>query len=142
MKRFLIVVAFFALSLFLVPKSAICSLCESPSDFVVKMHSAQGNQIEYELKQYLKYRKMQVIFFGKKDHVMRNNTVLDLTSAKGTFTVPDRALIAPAQLWFNFVIVDDSGCKRWGLVNEVHVASKGNDITFDSPSGDGKAFYI
>jgi len=134
--------AVFSLSLFLMPYSAVGGRCESQSDFIVKVYSTQGNQIDYELKQDRKYRKIQVIFFGKKDHVMRDNTIFELSSAKGTFSVPERALIAPAQLWFNFVIVDDSGCKSWGLVNEVPITSKGNIITIDSPSGEGKSFYI
>lgn len=142
MKSFMTLAAVFALSIFFAPNSAISGKCESPSDFVVKVHSTQGGQIEYELKQDHKYHKMQVIFFGKKGHVMRKNTVVTLTSTKGTFTVPEKALIAPAQLWFNFVVVDDFGCKSWGLVNEAPLVSKGNIIKIDSPSGEGTAFYI
>lgn len=142
MRRFLTLVAIFILSLLLTPGAAMSSRCESPSDFVAKVSSIQGDRIEYELKHDRNFRKIQVIFFGKKDHVMRNDTILDLASAKGIFTVPAKALIPPAQLCFNFVIIDDSGCKSWGLVNEVSLASKGNVITVDKPSGEGSAFYI
>jgi hypothetical protein len=129
------------LSLFPVT-SAIAAQCESPSDFVLKVYSANGNQIDYELRGDRKYREITVLFFGKKDHVMRANTVLRLPTPKGTFSIPERALLSPAQLWFNFVVVDESGCKSWGLVNEVPVAGQGNTIILDNPSGEGKAFHL
>jgi hypothetical protein len=142
MRRLLTLVAAVVLSTVFTPSAAMSNRCESPSDFVVKVHSTQSDRIEYEFKQDRNYRKIQVMFFGKKDHVMRKDTILDLASAKGTFTIPAQALLAPAQLWFNFVITDDTGCKSWGLVNEVATATKGNFIAIDSPSGEGKSFYI
>ena len=73
---------------------------------------------------------------------MRSNTIVRLSLPNGSFTVPERALVAPAQMWFNFVVVDASGCKSWGLVNELAIASPNNVLILDNPSGEGKAFHI
>lgn len=131
-----------ALCSFLFVTHAAAAQCESPADFVVKVHSSDGDRIDYELRDDRKYRDITVVFFGKRDHVMRSNTILRLPSPKGRFTIPERALVAPAQLWFNFVVVDASGCKSWGLVNELPIASPNNVIILDNPSGEGKAFHI
>ena len=122
--------------------TAIAVRCESPYDFVQKVFSSSERTIEYRLDKSIQYREIKVVFFGKIDHVMRKNTTITLKSTEGVFSVPDQALIPPAQLWFNFLIRDSDDCKRWGLVNEIPIQGKGNLIGIDEPSGEGKAFYI
>ena len=124
------------------PISAFSSDCESPSDYIRKVYSSQEGTVEYELDPSIQYRQITVLFFGKRGQVKRANTVITLQSAKGTFSVPERAMIPPAQLWFNFKIKDSKGCERWGLVNEVPIQGQGNLIGIDSPSGEGDAFYL
>lgn len=116
--------------------------CASPSNYVRKVFSSQPNIIEYELDQSINYDDISVIFYGKRGHVLRPNTVIKLDSLKGKFTVPDTALIKPRQSSFNFVIKDNKGCESWGLVNEAPVSEEGNLIGINNPSGEGEAFYI
>lgn len=116
--------------------------CASPTDYVRKVFSSQQNVIEYELDQSIKYHDISVIFYGKRGHVLRRNTEIKLDSPKGKFVVPNTALIKPPQSSFNFVITDDEGCKRWGLVNEMPISGEGNLIGINNPSNEGEAFYL
>lgn len=116
--------------------------CESPSDYVRKVFSSEEGRIQYELDPAIRYKEITVEFFGKSKQVRRDNTVLTLKNPAGTFSVPDRVYVPPAQLWFNFVVKDNSGCKMWSLVNEVPVQGKDNLIGIGNPTGDGDAFFI
>lgn len=137
-----------SLSLFLILLSTIptggafAAGCESPSDYVRKVHSTEYGKLYYELDPTLNYKEITVAFFGKRGQVRRNNTMVKLSSPTGTFVVPERALVPPAQLWFNFIVRDSAGCTRWGLVNEMPLNIKGNLIGIDNPSGEGDAFFI
>lgn len=126
----------------LLPISASSSDCESPSDYIRKVYTTQEGTVEYELDPSIEYKQITVLFFGKRGQVKRANTVITLQSPKGTFSIPERAMVPPAQLWFNFKIKDSKGCERWGLVNEVPIQGQGNLIGIDSPSGEGDAFYL
>ncbi len=116
--------------------------CPSPYDYVKKVYSTGDGFIEYKLAPDFAYKNITVIFFGKRNMVMRNNSVLSLTEPQGKFKIPDEVFIPPAQRWFNFTITDNDGCRRWALVNEVPIQGESNKISIDEPSGEGAAFVL
>lgn len=120
----------------------LVSNCPSPYDYVKRVYSTGDGKIEYELSPDFEYKNINVIFFGKREMVKRNNTSLVLTATHGSFKIPENVFIPPPQRWFNFVITDSNGCGRWGLVNEVPIYREGNKIGIDNPSGEGDAFVL
>lgn len=116
--------------------------CPSPYDYVKKVYSSGDGFIEYKLAPDFEYKNISVIFFGKRNMVMRNNTVLSLKEPQGKFKISDEVFIPPAQRWFNFTITDNDGCRRWALVNELPLQGETNKISIDEPSGEGAAFVL
>ena len=117
-------------------------VCVSPGDFVSKVYSVDGQNVAYELLWKDDWASMSVIFFGKRGVTMRHNTIMPLTSFKGSFQLPEKALQPPPQRWFNFVVQGKDGCKMWGLVNQAAIEGKNNRIVLDNPSGEGHAFLL
>lgn len=140
MNRIIFILLFAVITCF--SAQILASDCKSPSDYVHKLYSTDGHIVQYELSPSISYKEITVVFFGKRDQVLRNNTIVKLNSHKGTFSIPERVFIPPTQLWFNFVVTDTSGCKMWGLVNEVPIQGTENRISIGNPSGKGKAFYL
>lgn len=116
--------------------------CTSPDDFIRMVYSKGNDVVEYKLDPNIQYKNIQVVFFAKKGLTKRNNSYLTLKDTEGTFKLPETALIAPQQRWFNFTITDVNGCLKWGLVNEVPLQRNGNKIIFENPSGEGDAFVL
>ncbi|RJP75473.1 MAG: hypothetical protein C4522_20825 [Desulfobacteraceae bacterium] len=117
--------------------------CKSPVDFVKEVYSADGKTIEYALDPNIKYQSVRIEFFAKRGMTLRHNTTVIIQAPNGTIPIPDKVFIAPAQRWFNFVAVDQSGCSMWGLVNEVPLQKQGNIISIDIPTpGEGHAFVL
>lgn len=116
--------------------------CPTPYDYVKKVYSSGDGFIEYKLTPDFAYKSIAVIFYGKKNMVMRNNTVLSIKDLQGKFKIPEEVLIPPAQRWFNFIITDNDGCNRWALVNEVPLQGDDNKLSMDDPSGEGAAFVL
>lgn len=117
--------------------------CKSPSDYVRRVFSKNGETIKYKLESKDRWSKMQVVFFGEPGVVLRNNTVLLLTETNGTLVVPEDAIGEPKQRWFNFLVTRPDGCEQWGLVAKQAIDDGlGNIIRISSPSGEGLAFEI
>jgi hypothetical protein len=118
------------------------SECSSPRDYIRRVYSQDKKTISYEIDKSISYREATVEFYGRRGHVLRKNTIIKLDHPKGQFTIPDSVFITPPQLWFNFVVIDEDGCRIWGLVNELPISETGNIIGIGNPSGEGGAFYL
>lgn len=117
--------------------------CKSPANFVKEVYSTDGKTIEYALDPSIRYQSVQIEFFAKRGMTLRGNTTVMIQAPRGTISIPDEVFIAPAQRWFNFVAVDQSGCTMWGLVNEVPLQKRGNIVGIDIPTpGEGHAFVL
>jgi len=101
--------------------------CPTPYEYIANVYSDGSRTVEYELKPNFDYEKINVIFFGERDVVLRSDTPIPLKATKGTFEIPKRALLKPVQRGFNFIITDTNNCERWGVVEETTLQAEGKE---------------